>query len=416
MKKRCAKHCGMLVLALAGLAACSGGGSGGYGAGSGGSAGSASVNVLIPSVPAGTMVTLAGNGTNGYAGDKGAAANAELYWPYGVAVDASGNLYIADMENNVVRKVSAATGNITTIAGSGAHGCSGDNGAATSALLFSPEAIAVDTGGNLYIADSECNRIRKVNAATGIITTVAGNGNGNYSGDNVAATASSLSYPAGVAVDANGNLYIADSSNNRVRMVSAATGIISTVAGTGAGSNSPLNTPLGGGYTGDGGPATSAELHAPSAVAVDAAGNLYIADAGNNVIRKVSAATGIITTVAGKGVAGYSGDNGPAASAELDNPNGIAVDAGGNLYIGDSFNNVVRKVNAATGIIITVAGNGTGAGSALGGNLLTGGFSGDHGPATSAELFFPWGVTVDASGNLYIADIENNRVRMVAGN
>jgi len=217
-------------------------------------------------------------------------------------------------------------------------------------------------------------------------------------------------------VDANGNLYIADSSNNRVRMVSAATGIISTVAGTGAGSNSPLNAPLGGGYTGDGGPATSAELHAPSAVAVDAAGNLYIADAGNNVIRKVSAATGIITTVAGKGVAGYSGDNGPAASAELDNPNGIAVDAGGNLYIGDSFNNVVRKVNAATGIIITVAGNGTGAGSALGGNLLTGGFSGDHGPATSAELFFPWGVTVDASGNLYIADIENNRVRMVAGN
>ena len=217
-----------------------------------------------------------------------------------MAVDASGNLYIADTGNNRIRKVSA-TGIITTVAGNGSAGYSGDGGPATSAQLDGPEGVAVDGSGNLYIADTCNNRIRKV-SATGIITTVAGNGSAGYSGDGGPATSAQLSLPAGVAVDGSGNLYIADSGNNRIRKVSA-TGIITTVAGNG----SP-------GYSGDGGPATSAQLNQPAGVAVDASGNLYIADSSNNRIRKVSA-TGIITTVAGNGFDGYSGDGGPATSA-----------------------------------------------------------------------------------------------------
>jgi sugar lactone lactonase YvrE len=332
----------------------------------------------------GTMVTVAGNGTAGYSGDNGAATKAGLNNPNGVAVDSAGNLYIADHANNAIRKVSAGTGSITTVVGNGA--------ASSSATLYAPYGVAVDSAGNLYIADTYNNVVREVSAGTGIITTVAGNGTAGYSGDGGAATSAELNTPIGVAVDGAGNLYIADNTKSRVREVSAGTGIITTVAGNGTT-----------GYSGDGGAATSAELNAPTGVAVDGAGDLYIVDFGNNRIRKVSAGTGnrIITTVAGSGTAGYSGDGGLATNAELLNPYGVAVDSAGDLYIADSTNNRIREVSAGTGFISTVAGNGTG------------GYSGDGGASTSAELSGPSGVALDSAGNLYIADSGNNRVREV---
>jgi sugar lactone lactonase YvrE len=258
--------------------------------------------------------------------------------------------------------------------------------------LSLPTGLAVDGSGNLFIADWANARIRYVAASTGIITTVAGDGNVGYSGDGGAATSASLYCPAGVAVDSSDNLYIADDCNKRVRRVDATTGIITTVAGNGAA-----------GYSGDGGPATSASLGGPSDVALDSSGNLFIADQPNNVIRRVDAATGIITTVAGNGTAGYSGDGGAATSATLTNPAGVAVDGSGNLFIADTSRNRIRRVDAISGVIITVAGDG---------NL---GYSGDGGPATSASLFFPSGVAVEASGNFLIADTDNNRIRQVTG-
>jgi len=291
----------------------------------------------------GIISTVAGNGTAGYSGDGGPAASAELSYPYSVAVDSAGTFYIAD-NNNSVRKVNAS-GVISTLAGNGTAGYSGDGGPATSARLSGPAGVAVDGAGNLYIADQSNQRIRKVTAATGIITTVAGNGTAGYSGDGGPATSAELNFPAGVAVDSAGNLYIADYNNSVIRKVNTS-GIMTTVAGNGTG-----------GYSGDSGPATSAELYLPIGVAVDGTGNLYIADTGNQRIRKVDA-SGIITTVAGNGTAGYSGDGGLAISAQLDRPTSAAVDSAGNLYIADTGNQRIRKVNAS-GIITTVAGNGT---------------------------------------------------------
>jgi uncharacterized protein (TIGR03437 family) len=336
----------------------------------------------------GSITNVAGTGYCGFSGDGGPAASATLCAPSGIAVDASGNLFIADTHNNRIRKVSAA-GIITTVAGNGAQGTfSGDGGPATSASLWSPTAVAIDTAGNLFIADDVNCRIRKVSPA-GIISTVAGNGNAGYSGDGGPATSASLSLPAGVAVDSSGNLFIADSDNNVIRKVSAATGHISTVAGDGIV-----------GFGGDGGPATSALLNYPVAVVLDGAGNLYIADYFNDRLRMVSA-SGIITTFAGNGNFRFGGDGGPATSASLNLPGAVAVDASGTLFIADTENNRIRAVSPA-GIITTVAGNGSA------------GASGDDGPATSAQLFGPGDVAVDGSGNLYIADTENQRIRKVS--
>jgi Bacterial Ig-like domain (group 3)/Chitobiase/beta-hexosaminidase C-terminal domain/FG-GAP-like repeat/NHL repeat len=393
-------------------------------------------------VATGIVTTVAGNKSNGYAGDGGPATKAELDYPSGIAVDASGNLYIADSGNNAIRRVAASTGVITTVAGvRGQGGYSGDGGPATSAQLEYPEAVVVDSNGNLYIGDEDNDVVRKVTAG-GTISTYAGNGNYGNAGDNGAATAAQLDGLQYLAVDTAGNLYISTSTN--VRKVTASTGVITTVAGTGekaatgdggaainagttpegvaidasgnlyiAGNNrvrrvdnqgiistvagtglfSPLN---------NGAAATSAPLGVaePAAIVLDAAGNVYFADAGDNAIRKISAVDGTISTIAGNGQAGYSGDGGPATAAELNYPMGLALDRQGNLYIAEYFNFAVRKVNLASGIISTFAGNGSTA------------VSGDGGPATAASVFYPTAVAVDGSGNLYIGE-EECAVRMV---
>lgn len=292
----------------------------------------------------GYIYTYAGNGIQGYSGDGGAASTAELSWPRGVSLDAGGNLYIADTSNDRIRRVDAASGIVTTVVG-GTQGSSGDGGPAISAELSYPEGVTSDAAGNLYIADTLNNRIRKVDAATGIITTVAGNGTGGFGGDGGLATNALLDVPAAVALDTSGDIYVADTGNNCIRRVDAITGIIITVAGDGNA-----------GFSGDGGPATKAELTTPFGIAVDASGNLYIP--GDLRIREVSAATAIITTIAGNGIQGYSGDGGPAVDAEFWDTEGVTVDTSGNLYIADTADGTIRRVSAATGIIITVAGDG----------------------------------------------------------
>jgi uncharacterized protein (TIGR03437 family) len=332
----------------------------------------------------GILTLVAGNGTTGFSGDNGPATSAQLYNPIGVAVDSVGNIYIADAANYRVRKVSVSNGVITTVAGNGTPGYSGDNGPATNAQLDYPNSVAVDSAGVIFIAEFD-NRIRKV--ANGVITTVAGNGTAGFSGDNGPATAAQLSllFGGGLAVDPTGNLYIADASNERIRKVS--NGIITTVAGNGVQ-----------GFSGDNGAATSAEFSVPTAVAVDAADNLYISDFSNSRIRKVS--NGVITTVAGKGGIGFGGDNGPAAGAQLSGPTGIALDSSGNLYIVDFENGRIRKVS--NGVITTAAGNGSQS------------FSGDNGPPTSAQLSGPTGLAVDSAGSLYITDTGNDRIRKIS--
>jgi uncharacterized protein (TIGR03437 family) len=389
-------------------------------------------NQAIRVVSRGVVTTVAGNGAYGAGGDNLPATSVPLAGPSGIALDSAGNLYIAEAYNNKIRKVS--NGIIGTAAGTGAAGFTGDTKTATLATLQQPTDVAVDSAGNLYIADWGNNRIRKVTAATGVISTVAGNGSKIFNGDHLGATSAGLVSPQRVAVDAAANFYVVDAG--RIRKV--ANGTADTIAG-------------GGSPAGEGGPAASAQLLSPEGLAVDAAGNLYLSDGGTGRILKVSSGLisklagggnqgalnldnipatlallsapygvaadaygsvyfadstdarvrkisgGVITTAAGGG--SVLGDNGPATSAQLSDPLGIAVDAGGNLYVADL--NRVRMVS--NGTIATIAGNGTA------------GYQGDAGVATAAELASPNGVAVDSSGNLYIADTGNNRVRMVSG-
>src|SRR5439155_1734201 len=329
-------------------------------------------------------------GSPGFSGDGGPATAAQLSLPYGVALDAAGNLFSADWDNARIRRVDAGTGTITTVAGTGTYGFSGDGGPATAAELGAPTGVALDAAGNLFIADWGNARIRRVDAATATITTVAGTGTHGFSGDGGPATVAELYLPSGVVLDGAGNLFIADLGNARIRRVDAATATITTVAGNGTV-----------GFGGDGGPATAAELWAPNGVALDAAGDLFIADVGNARIRRVDAATATITTVAGNGTVGFGGDGGPATAAELMGPSGVALDGAGNLFIADRGNVRIRRVDAGTGTITTVAGDGT---------VRT---VGDGGPATPAQLNGPHGSALDGAGNLFIADWGQGLIRRV---
>jgi trimeric autotransporter adhesin len=397
----------------------------------------------------GTLSVVAGNSRAGFSGDGGPALQAQLNDPQGLALDSSGNLYIADSVNNRVRIVNAS-GVISTFAGTGQSSPGGggtfnDGGLAIYGLLRLPSGVCVDSSGNVYIADTGDNLIRKV-ATDGIITSVAGDGFGSYSGDTYSAVTAELHTPLDVAVDSSANIYIADSANAAIREVTASTGIINTIAGnasvgdTGDGNlatSASLVTPYSvavdssgnvyfaengdsvirkvqksnqfiyrmagngtAGFSGDGSTATKAQMNFPTGLALDSSGNIYVADSLNFRIRKVS--NNIISTIAGNGVFSYSGDGGPANSAQLNTPQAVAVDSSGNFYFCDTLNNVVRKVTAG-GAISTIAGNGT-AGS-----------SGDGGPATSAELNRPHGIAVDSSGNVYVSDTQNNKVRKISG-
>lgn len=330
-------------------------------------------------------------GLAGDSGDSGPALLSLLNQPDGVSVDGGGNLYVADTANNQIRRIDAAAGTVTTVAANGLLS-SGVN-----TLLNQPVSVLVDPHGNLYIADTGNHIVRFVSMDTGIVTTVAGSAavtifDPSHLGDGGPATLAELDAPAALTLDSAGNLYIADSGDNRVREVSATTGIISTVAGTGVA-----------GYAGDNILATQAQLNSPMGIAVDAAGNLYITDSANNLIREVNALTGVISTVAGVpgSPAGYNGNNILATRATLNSPTGIAIDLLGQIYFSDRGNNRIRKVNAA-GIISTLAGNGTA------------GFSGDSNVASNAEINSPGGLALDHEGNLYVADSGNSALRVVS--
>jgi trimeric autotransporter adhesin len=348
----------------------------------------------------GAIQTVAGTpGTPGYSGN-GPAISALLDIPEGVFVDPSGNIYIADTYNSIIREVTIANGNIQTVAGTyyaydSTCNYSGDGAAATSANLCLPGNVSLDSSGDLFIADTYNFAIRKVsgrtiNTVAGTPTTVCATYLTTGCGNNGAAIASDLNYPSDMVVDSSGNIYIADSEDSVIREVTASNLNIRAFAGNGFIS-----------YSGDGGTPTNAELGNPVAVFVDASGNVFIADTDNSVIREILASTGDIQTVAGNGNEGYSGDSGLATKAELDSPQGVYVDAQGDIFIADNGNNVIREVVASTGNIQTVAGNGT-----LG-------YSGDGGAPISAELNNPYGVLVDVSGNIYIADAANHAIRVV---
>lgn len=287
--------------------------------------------------------TVAGTGTAGFKGDNEPAVKAELNRPYGIAVDGTGTLYFSDYNNHRIRKITT-DGKISTVAGTGAAGYRGDNGPAVSAQLNCPREVAVDSAGALYVTDAANHRVRKI-TADGKISTVAGTGTAGFTGDGGPAVTARLNYPLGVVVDSTGTLYISDHANHRIRKITA-DGTISTVAGTGVA-----------GFKGDGGPAVSSQLNRPYAVAVDDADSLYITDGGNHRVRKITA-DGTISTVAGTGTAGFGGDDGPADSAQLNLPLGVAVDSTGTLYVSDYHNHRVRKITA-DGTISTAAGTGT---------------------------------------------------------
>jgi sugar lactone lactonase YvrE len=353
-----------------------------------------SAQYYISTAAVSLLYTAVGSGLAGYSGDGGPATLAQLDSPDWVARDSAGNLYLSDQSNHVVREVAAGTGTISTIAGTGKIGSSGDGGPATSAEFEVPGALAVDQNGNLFIADQGSGLVRLLNLKSGIISTYAGGGTGPAgTGDGGLATSAVLGPIGGITIDASRNVYI--STNSSVRKVTDATGVITTIAGA-----------AGSGYGGDGGPATSALLFDPAGLAFDAKGNLYIAESGNNVIREVNGATGIITTVAGTAVTGiltsnYTGDGGPATSAQLNQPTSVLFDAAGNLYFSDTGHGAIRKVDMTTGIISTLVGNGQ----------QCGGLDGAVG--TSASLCWPEGIANDNVGNLYIAEIAGERVREV---
>jgi sugar lactone lactonase YvrE len=337
------------------------------------------------------ITTAVGTGAAGYAGDGRPAAQALLNGPFDVAFDGAGNLYFSDTFNHRVRRVEAKRGVVTTVAGNGVAGYAGDGGPAGRAQLNEPYGIVVDRAGNLFIADRHNHCVRRVDASSGAITSFAGNGAAGFAGDGGPAAAAGLVEPNGLALDpAERRLFIADVADHRVRVVDLASGIIATLAGTGEGVHS-----------GDGGPAAAAGIHGARAVAVAADGTLYILERQGSSLRAVDPQRGIITTVAGRpGVRGYSGDGGPAAAAVFDAPKEMALDGAGNVLIVDTENHAIRRIERATGVVVTIAGGRRGAG-------------GDGGPATAAGLDRPHGAVVGPDGAIYIGDTNNHRIRKV---
>ncbi len=351
---------------------------------------------LTSSSNAQVISTIAGNGygcadtgaiTGGFSGDGGPAINAAFYFPEHVAFDSIGNLYVSDIQNYRVRKISTS-GIITTFAGNGIASFSGDGGPATNASINSPSGIICDIKGNVYICDYSSNRIRKIDSS-GIIRTFAGNGVAGFAGDGGPASAAKLNGTACMAIDSIGNIYVSDQNNNRIRKIDTF-GIITTFAGNGTGA-----------YSGDGGAATAAEINKPNFLLIDKIRNVYIADYFNNRVRKVDS-SGLITTFAGNGTPGFNGDGGAATVANLHYSTGMVVDKKGNIYIADAMNNRIRIVDTF-GTIKTIAGIGT-----LG-------FSGDGGLASAAQFKNPLGLAIDKYGALYIADQANNRIRKISG-
>ncbi len=342
--------------------------------------------------------TYAGTGTAGFSGDGGPATAAKINGPYAVTADVAGNVYFGDYGNFRLRKINSS-GIITTIAGNGTGGSTGDGGPAVSATVGYIKGICLDNAGNIYFADNY-DVVRKINAMTGIISRVAGiAGSSGFSSDGIQATAATLYNPIGLAIDNAGDLLIADQLNSRIRKVNMSTGIISTICGTGTA-----------GGTGDGGPATAALVNYPSGVAVSLTGNIYVADFGSNKIRKINTAGNIstITYPVATGSYGYSGDGGPSTAAHIYYPFGVATDTSGNIYISDQNNNTIRKINTF-GIISSYVGYGFLAGTG------TGAYGGDGGPATGAKMSQPSScVAVPSLGKIYIADRDNNRIRVVS--
>ena len=353
----------------------------------------ASANITVNGF-IGDIYTFAGTGALGFSGDGGPAYLAQVGNPRDLFVDTTtGSVYYCDQHSNTIRKITRS-GIITTVAGNGTAGDSGDGLQATAATLNAANGVFVDHAGNIFISNTSSHTVRKV-SPSGIISTIAGtSGVTGTTGDGLAATAATLNFPLGILEDAAGDIYVASQSANNIRKITTSTGKISTVAGSPAGAQ---------GFGGDGGPATAALLKNVRGLTMDNSGNIYIADAGNNRIRKFVPSTGIITTFAGTGDATHTGDGGPATAATITTPARFAYDGANILYLSDQANNVIREINLATGIITEVAGI----------YSTTGGYSGDYASAVSAQLNTPAGIAVDHFGHFYIADALNNRIRVV---
>jgi len=338
------------------------------------------------------IATVVGTGEKGYAGHGGPAAQALLNGPFDVGFDPNGNLYFSDTFNHCIRRVDARTGIITTCAGSGEAGYSGDGGPAVRARFNEPYGIAVDNAGNVYVADRHNHCVRRVDAVSGTVTTFAGNGVSGFAGDGGPASRAGLVEPNGLALDpAQGRLFIADVADHRVRVVDLASGVIRTFAGTGKAEHS-----------GDTGPASAAGVFGARAVKVAADGTVYILERQGSSLRAVDPHTGLITTIAGTGERGYGGDNGPALSAVFDAPKELTIDRDGNLVVVDTENHVIRRVDIRTRRVSAIAGSGRQGGD------------GDGGPPLAAALDRPHGAAVAADGSIYIGDTNNHRIRRVA--
>ena len=337
------------------------------------------------------ITTISGNGlpTGGYCCDSELAIHAILNYPFSLRPNSLGDIIFSDAFNQRIRKIDHSTGIITTIAGTGVGGYSGDSGLAVNAQLFLPSGIIIDSHDNIYLADAGNMVVRKIDGATNIITTIAGNGISGDFGDNGLAINAQLNGPCGLCFDKFGNIIIADEHNNKIRKVDISTGIITTIAGTGIM-----------GYSGDSALAINAELNRPGLLSIDSLGSVFFSDVYNSVIRKIDVSTGIITTIAGNGTSGFFCDNGQAIDAEFWLPIGLFIDKQQNIYIADDENGAVRKINASTGVITTIAGIGVP------------GYSGDNGPATSAQVI-PTDIFFDSAGNMFIADAGNNSIRKV---